>query len=238
MLNPHSNEDLKQTEPDLFLFMASAVHDMKNSLTLMHHTVETLLKDTHYQSNPAFPQISHMLFETDRLNHKLIQMLAIYKKVGTRAYPYDPQMISLPDFAMAVAAHHGLLLDARHIRLDVAVPHDLSWIFDEDVVLGVINHAVNNAIRHTKDRIGLTIREVNGMLEMRVDDNGDGMPESMLAMPQAIRSGVNFATGSSGLGLYFSHQAAIMHRHAGRCGDIALANGGLYGGGGFMLHLP
>ena len=233
-----SNDELKQNEPDLFLFMASAVHDMKNSLNMMNHTVETLLKDEQYQSNPAYPQMSSMLFETDRLNHKLIQMLALYKKLGTRAYPYDPQTISLPDFAVAVEAHNRLLIEARHLRLDITVPHDLIWIFDEDVVFGVINHALSNAIRHTKDRIGLTIREVDGMLEMRVDDNGEGMPESMLATPQAIKNGVDFATGSTGLGLYFSHQAAIMHRHAGRLGDIALENGGLYGGGSFLLHLP
>ena len=230
--------DLRQTEPDLFLFMASAVHDMKNSLVLMRHTVETLLKDAQRQSDPAYPQISNMLFETDRLNLKLIQMLALYKKVGTRAYPFDPQTHSAHDFAMIVAAQSQLLIQSRQIRFDVDVAADLIWVFDEDIVFGVVNHAVNNAIRYTKDRIGLSIKEVDGMLEIRVEDNGSGFPADMLEAPQAIRNGVDFATGSTGLGLYFSHQAAIMHRHAGRCGKIALENNDRDGGGVFMLHLP
>jgi signal transduction histidine kinase len=232
------DKDPSPKTPDLFMFLASAAHDMKNSVGMLSGTLEVLLNDEAVKANPVFPQLSHMLYETGRLNNNLIQLLALYKEVGSPSYPFDPQSIDLAEFGADIEAQNRILLESKKIEFAVDVAEDLIWIFDEDIVLGVIGHAINNAVNYTKDKIRLAIFENDGMLEMRVEDNGRGYPPSMIEAGTAVNRGVNFLTGSTGLGLHFSAEVAKMHRHRGRTGNVALENGGAYEGGCFVLRLP
>jgi signal transduction histidine kinase len=131
-----------------------------------------------------------------------------------------------------------VLLAAKNIRLDVDFAPDLLWTLDEDLVIGVLCHAINNAVRYTRDRIRLTIAEHDGMLEFRVEDNGMGFPPSMLEAGASVGQGINFLTNSSGLGLFFASEVARMHKRRQRGGAIRLENGGQLGGGCFVLVLP
>jgi nitrogen-specific signal transduction histidine kinase len=76
------------------------------------------------------------------------------------------------------------------------------------------------------------------MLEIRVEDNGKGYPESLLLENITENKGVSFSTGSTGLGFYFSSKVAGMHKNAGKQGSLSIENGGAYNGGCFVLALP
>jgi two-component system sensor histidine kinase SenX3 len=230
--------DGEQYRPDLSLFLASAAHDMKNSIGMLSGTLETLLADNSTKLTPAYQQMAHMLYETRRLNDNLIQLLALYKEVGQRSYPFDPEPQMIGDFVEQVEAQYRILLDSKHIELQADFPSDLVWVFDDDLVVGVIGHAINNAIRYTRDKIRLIITINDEFLEFRVEDNGDGYPPSLLETGIAVTSGVDFKTGSTALGLYFSSEVAKMHRHRGRHGSVMLENGGSLDGGCFVLRLP
>jgi len=234
--------------PELFLFLASTVHDMKNSISVLSGTLENLLAAQAAAGqdvdNPAYPQMSHMLYQSKRLNDNLIQLLALYKQVGRPTYPFDPCPQQVGELVQQVASQEKILLASRGIALELAFPPDLIWTYDEDLVIGVLGNAINNAIRYTRDRIRLSAAEIDGYLEVRVEDNGDGFPPAMLAAGAAAMTwraneqGVDFMTNSSGLGLYFSGEVAKMHKHRQRSGSIALENGATLGGGCFILRLP
>jgi signal transduction histidine kinase len=135
-----------------------------------------------------------------------------------------------------------MLLQSRGVTLDVEFPADAIWTFDEELIIGVLVHAINNAIRYTRDRIRLSVKVDGDYLELRVEDNGGGFPPAILETgADAMNTGggkVNFLNNSSGLGLYFSSEVAKMHKHRQRHGGIALENGGALGGGCFILRLP
>jgi signal transduction histidine kinase len=124
----------------------------------------------------------------------------------------------------------------------VDFPPELIWCLDEDLVIGILAHAINNAVRYTRDTIRIAVREDDGYLEARVEDNGDGFPPALIEAGVSAMSGstggVNFLTNSSGLGLYFASEVAKMHKHRQRGGSIRLENGGALGGGCFVLRLP
>ena len=184
--------------------------------------------------------MAHMLYQTRRLNDNLIQLLALYKEVGKPGYPFDPAPQQIGELVEQVASQARILLKSRGITLELDYAPELIWSFDEDLVIGVLVHAINNAIRYTRDRVRLAIRVDGDELELRVEDNGEGFPPAMLAAGAAPmeQSRVNFLTNSSGLGLYFSREVARMHKHRQRCGSIALSNGGTLGGGCLILRLP
>jgi signal transduction histidine kinase len=234
-------DDIPQSN-ELFLFLASTAHDMKNSISVLSGTLEHLLADAEPQAVPAYPQLAHMLYQTRRLNDNLMQLLALYKQVGKPGYPFDMQQLELGQLVEQVVEQQRVLLQSRGVALELDFDPHLIWHLDEDLIAGVLAHAINNALHYTRDRIRLAIARLGDCLELRVEDNGPGYPAALLeagaaAMHGAV-SGVNFMTNSTGLGLYFSSEVAKMHRHRGNAGTLRLENGGALGGGCFVLTLP
>jgi len=235
MEDPHS---------PLSMFLASTAHDMKNSISVLSGTLERLLDETPPAADDACPrmaQMAQMLYQTRRLNDKLMQLLALYKQVGTAAYPFDLQPVEVGQLGEQVLALGRVLLASRGIRIEFDIEPELVWHLDEDLAIGVLSHAVNNAVHYTRDRILLAACVRDGWLELRVEDNGAGYPGALLAADDAGMDGLgglDFSTNSAGLGLHFSREVARMHRHRGRSGAVRLENGGRLGGGCFILALP
>lgn len=233
---PHTTDD-ELPQVDITTFLASSAHDMKNSVSLLIRGLEQILATTEPQAFPGRQDLAQMTYEAKRINSNLIQLLTLYK-VGQQIYPFDPQSISLDEFLLHIAAQNTELLRSQGVTLECDCPADLYWEFDEDLITGVIGNAFTNAIHYTQDRVRLTAAEVDGRLELRIEDNGRGYPPRMLRESVDSMRGVDFQGGSTGLGLYFSATAARLHRHDGRGGEVTLENGGAFGGGCFILRLP
>jgi two-component system sensor histidine kinase SenX3 len=225
----------------LSMFLASTAHDMKNSVSVLSGTLETLLLDAPRDAPNTAP-LAHMLYQTKRINDNLLQLLALYKHVGTPEYPFEVVPLQVGALVEQVVAGERILLDAKGIELELDIDAELLWHFDEDLIIGVLDHAINSAIHYTVDKIRLAAAEVDGFLELRVEDNGRGYPQAMIeagvSAMSGARTGVNFLTNSAGLGLFFSSEVAKMHQHRQRTGSLHLENGGAYNGGCFVLRLP
>ncbi|MBS1171133.1 MAG: hypothetical protein H6R01_2051 [Burkholderiaceae bacterium] len=228
--------DHKQ-QPGMEFFLASSVHDMKNSISMLMGGLEKTLSQVDPAAFPAYADLAHMIYETRRINNNLIQLLTLFK-AGNDLYPFDPQMHSVADALRAIGEQNQPLLSSRGISIEYVVDDDLYWEFDEDLFNGVIGNALNNAINYTQDRVRLVAQEIDGFLECRIEDNGKGYPLHMLAAGAEAMRGVNFVSGSTGLGLHFSAVSAKMHRNRGKTGEILLENGGAWGGGCFIFRLP
>jgi signal transduction histidine kinase len=185
----------------------------------------------------ARKQASPMLYQVKRVNINLIQILSIYK-VGNDFYPFDLTENSIDEFVTEIAVRDEALLAYMGIDLALDYDADLSWYFDRELVAGVVLHALNNAANYTQGKLKLSVKEEGGELAIRVEDNGNGYPASVIETGEIVSKGMNFASGSTGLGLYFSAMVARLHKNRGRTGSMTLENGGEYGGGCFTLRLP
>ncbi|MDB5935785.1 MAG: ATP-binding protein, partial [Massilia sp.] len=145
---------------ELFLFLASTAHDMKNSISVLSGTLESLLRDATPAVGPAYPQMAHMLYQTRRLNDNLMQLLALYKQVGKPGYPFDMQPLEIGHLVEQVASSSRVLLKSRGINLVTDFDPYLIWPFDDDLIIGVLGHAINTAINYTADTIRLSIATV------------------------------------------------------------------------------
>lgn len=227
----------KPQHPDFSLIIASAVHDMKNSLGMLMHSVDTLCedlpKDLQQQLNTAT-----IRYETERVNSYLIQLLGLYRLQNERlSLNVDEYFLS--DLLDEHRAQYEDVLEARNIKMTLHSDASLSWYFDRELILGVINNALNNASRYTKSRIELIAYELDDQLIIEVHDDGSGYPQAMLeAEPSEINNNLNFSTGSTSLGLYFAAMVTKMHTQGDREGFISLSNGGRLGGGVFKVTLP
>lgn len=223
---------------DFTSILASAVHDMKNSLSMVLNSLEEVAEYCQPPTPEAAAKLAQLQYEGKRLNGQLVQLLTLYK-IGKSQYLLNPDEHDVGEFLQEATLHHRELFALREVELTVEAPLALTWFFDRNLVHGVLNNVLNNAYKYTCDRVTVTAHVENGMLALQVSDNGKGYPESMLLeCADRQHTGISFVSGSTGLGLYFSQQVAALHQHKNRQGHIVLDNVGIDGGGRFSLFLP
>lgn len=217
--------------------LASSIHDIKNSLGMILNTMDRLLEDPDTRIGDR-KQADILVFETNRANNSLIQLLMLYKMQRQQVSP-NVMEHNVDEFLEEVVAANRGLMESLDIQFDYDCDPSLSGYFDDNLLLGVLNGAILNAQRYTQDRICLSAASDDGHLVLRVEDNGQGFPDFMLAESQAVRGGEeSFSSGSTQLGLMFASQVAQLHLSGQSHGYLALRNGFRLGGGCFELHLP
>jgi len=229
---------MEQEEINFSDFIASSTHDMKNSLSIQIGFLEELMGGSRDKLDAStLDQLGHSIYEAKRMNTNLIQILSMYK-LGKSIYPIDIAEQSVNEVLEEVVLQNQAIMEFKGISVSVDCPEDCFWYFDRDLVSGILVNALNNAYNYTTDKIHLVATINDQMLEIRVEDNGRGYPESLLQGNIADNKGVSFSTGSTGLGFYFSSLVAGMHKNGGKQGSLAIENGGTYGGGCFVVTLP
>ena len=148
---------------------------------------------------------------------------------------------SIRDVLEEVVVQHEILLKSRGIKLTTRCDPALFWAFDRNLIMGVLDNIINNSFRYAKEKVEMSAFNENGYLVMRVEDDGTGYPSSMLFNKDKIpefKQEVDFETGSTGLGLYFSVMVAAMHKNKEKSGFISIVNDEKSGGGVFYIYLP
>lgn len=223
-------------------FVAAAAHDMKNSVSVIAAYLEDALAQLSEaggtQPSQAALSTYQALYETQRVNGNLVQLMAIYK-LDEGMYPFDPVEVDLADFAEEALARVRPLARIKGLQVDgLRAPAAATGFFDRDLVASVIVQSLFNSVRYAKGALRLSIEQADGTLTIAVEDDGPGYPAFMLAQGYPAQQGIDMQTGSTGLGLYFARLVAGLHRRGERCGSTRLANGGSLGGSRFEFTLP
>lgn len=215
--------------------LASTIHDVKNSLGIVLSSLDELVRSAG-DSLPA-ARLGKLQCEAQRVNDNLVQLLALYK-LENRGLALNIDEYFIRDFLEEVLASEKAMLETRNIALDMQCAGDLAWYFDRDLIAGVLKNAVNNALRHARAKVLITAEEINHHLVLSVNDDGPGFSDAILAHGRQHGHGVNFSSGNTGLGLYFTSRVAELHRNKDRRGVIELGNGHVLGGACFSIKLP
>jgi len=212
--------------------LASAVHDIKNSLGLVLNSAETIA-DTVVVAREDHEVLVTLQHEARRVNADLMHLLGLYKlERGTPLVM--PDVVDCADVIAELVAYNMPLLASRGIMLDVEECAAAEGYFDRNLVLGVLNSVINNTFRHAATRVTLGCAVHEGYTVFTVADDGPGYPESVLSS-DLVSPLEAPGSGSTGLGLYFARRVAELHRHRERCGRIELSN---RPGSCFQLFLP
>lgn len=221
---------------DFSSVLASAVHDMKNSLSLMIQTIEEL-ESTLREHGVGIKQAASIHYQAARLNTGLIQLLSLYR-TQLDNLPLNIDEHYLDDFIDDVIAYNQNHINTRGIEVSIKQEEDLHWYFDQDLVNVLVSDVIVNAIRYGKRKLNIDVSEKDNFLCIVIEDDGPGYPENMLAISQVEISELNIGTGRTGLGLFFARLIAEAHVNGENKGTIQLTNGGSLGGGVFTLLLP
>lgn len=220
------------------LLLASSVHDIKNSLSMLLNTLDNVIEETPINSDTQRQQFATLRGEAARINHSLIYLLGLYR-LQRHELPLQIQEVYVADFLEEQIAANELLFSIRQIAIQCNCDESLTGYFDPTLIAGVIGNVLVNAARYAEKtiRISATPRE-NGGVTLEISDDGPGFPEKMLGSNYQHReNGINFESGSTSLGLFFASEVAYLHRRGDVHGAIALNNASPHGSL-FTLTLP
>ena len=227
----------KPTSIDFSTIIASCVHDMKNSLSMVLGSLDDLMMRMETAESGDQKQLAKLRYEAKRVNSNLVEMLMLYR-LGQGGYPLNLTEQRLGDYLQEVALEHAVQLAAEKIDLQITCDDSLIWFFDRDLIFSVINNVINNTIRYTQERIVLQVEQQQDWLVVSIEDDGDGYPETMLGESYDQLGELTPGHSGTGLGLFFAAQVAKVHLNQDRAGYIRLSNDSTLGGGRFELHLP
>jgi len=221
----------------LSMLLASSVHDIKNSLSMLLNTLDTVIEATPITGDTQRQQFATLRGEAARINNALIYLLGLYR-LQEHQLPLQIQEVFVAEFLEEQIAANDLLFSIRELNVRCECDENLSAYFDPTLIAGVIGNVVVNAARYAQSTIVLSAQRVDGgELIVEIRDDGPGFPSKMLESAAHHERGIDFQSGSTNLGLYFAAEVAILHRRGDRHGSIALRN--LEPNGScFILSLP
>jgi len=220
--------------------LASTLHDTKNSLGLLFNNLEDIIVDCREKKCPSHVEFYKLQYEIKRLNNSLIRLLSLYKAEKSQL-AINIDYHSIGDILEDESIQHESLLNARGIKIEIDCDPALFWALDRNLVAGVLDNIINNCFRYTKAKVKISSFTEDNYLVIRIEDDGTGYPPSMLFNERnnpEFKKGIDFQTGSTGLGIYFSVMVSAMHKNNGRSGFISIANGGILNGGIFSIYIP
>ncbi|WP_176791238.1 sensor histidine kinase [Haloplanus vescus] len=98
----------------------------------------------------------------------------------------------------------GVDPDAASLSVDVA---DDLWIWADEQIESALAELVENAVEHGGERVRITATDADGTVEIRVADDGPGVPEDERAVVTG-REEITQLTHGSGLGLWIARSVA------------------------------
>ncbi len=222
---------------DFSTVLASAVHDMKNSLCMLIQSIDFLSHEAQKRNDKDSDELAKLHYEASRLNTNLMQLLSLYRAERDQL-PLHIEEHYLDDVIDEIITKNALYIENNQLEVDTCVDDELVWYFDIDMISNLLNDIFINALRYSKGKIYISARLNEGGLQVIIEDNGEGYPERMLKIQDMPMQDVDLNAGRTGLGLFFSRLIATAHTNADKEGKITLENGGTLGGSKFTLFLP
>ena len=197
---------------DFSLLLASSVHDIKNSLGMLMSSLDEVI-DIGKEERPEYKKnYSILRGEASRINNALVYLLGLYR-MQNQQLPLKLEEVYVRDFLEEQVESQKLLFEVNDIEIEIDCDDNLHGYFDENMIAGVINNILVNCAKYTDDKICLSAISDDDFLIIKIIDNGQGYPASIIDHISNSNRGIDFSSGSTNLGLFFSQQiASIQHR--------------------------
>jgi len=213
--------------------LASAVHDLKNSLGLVLNSAEQIV-DTEAVSRQGHETLQILQHHARRASTELVNLLGMYKlQRGSRLV--HPAVVDCAELLAELVAYNLPLLSSRGVEIEVDTCEADEGFFDRNLVMSVLNAAINNTFRYARQRVTLGCRVKEGYTVFSVTDDGAGYPAALVGTDFSAVGTGDRRMGGTGLGLYFASRVAGLHTHRDRVGRVETSN---RPGACFELYLP
>ncbi len=216
------------------MILASTVHDIKNSLGSLRGLIHQLsLKQPANQPD----DLLQLEFEANRINHSLMQLLAMYK-IDSHKFSLNIDAYPAMDLILEAKAQQATVLQVNAIQVIVECSEDLLCYCDGQYVSNALGTILNNAQRYTHETVLISATGQAGYVCFCIEDDGQGYPGHLLNADLSDPAAFDWVKGNTGLGLYFVAAIAGLHKNRNKSGYVTIDNQSRIGGARFSLYLP
>jgi Na+/proline symporter/nitrogen-specific signal transduction histidine kinase len=230
-----ANERLREMDAQKDEFLSQVSHEVRTPMTSIRSLSDILLNDPEVDDEHRRRFLSIIQHESLRLTRLLDDILdlsllergaAIWDKAVI-----DPEEVLSEAFGICEALAQSAKVSLR--RNDIVGPALV--VADHDKLAQVFINLISNGIKHNtspKPEVVVSSRTVGGLYEVRIADNGSGVPESDRERIFAKFSrGITTRRSGAGLGL------AISRHIIEQLGGSLLVGESTLGGAEFTVHL-
>ncbi|HEX8152305.1 MAG TPA: ATP-binding protein [Thermoanaerobaculia bacterium] len=198
-------EALERNERARRNMVSDVAHELRTPLTNIRVQIEALQDGVVEPDAKMFASISEDAATLSRLIDDL-QQLTLAEAGELRLERADVRLAEVIERAVAVPSTQVI---------DVDVPDDIIVRVDARRIVQVVRNLVVNAVKHARSRVEVTARRVDGGVEVRVADDGPGIPPEHLGriFDRFYRIDVSRSrtTGGAGLGLAIAKELVELH---------------------------
>jgi signal transduction histidine kinase len=209
-------------------FVADASHELRSPLAVIHQHAE--VARLHPDSMNVAELADVVLTEGARLQG-LVDALLLLARLEEGAKPVR-QLVDLDDLALDEI--HRSRPDGITLNGSAIGPARVSG--DPRLLGQVLRNLVDNAVRHARSRVAVSLTARNGVVELSVDDDGHGIAPSQRAdiFDRFVRLDEGRARDAGGAGLGLSIVREIVDLHGGS----VVVSDSPEGGARFFVTLP
>jgi two-component system sensor histidine kinase BaeS len=214
---------------------ADIAHELRTPLSLILGHAEAVHDGVLPPTRENFEIIRE---EATRLEH-LVNDLRLLSLADAGELAITPQTIEPERLLQEVASLYQVQTQRKNITLDLDMASPLPTIeVDPGRMTQVLTNILDNALRHTPEggKITLSAKEVNGQIELAVQDSGPGLNAEDLEriFNRFYRSDVSRQREDGGSGLGLAIAKSIVQAHGGQVSAESEAGTGLK----VMVTLP
>ena len=200
-------------------FIANISHELKTPIGAVGLLAEAL--DSASEDPEQVRRFAHRLTEESQRLARITQDIIELSRLQAADALTDAEIVSIRQVITSAVDQNRVAAEARGIELAMRGDKRAEIYGDEALLVTAVHNLISNAIQYSPSgsRVGIGVRTVNGVVEIAVTDQGEGIPEDDLDRVFERFFRVDQArsrhTGGTGLGL-----AIVKHAVQNHGGDI------------------
>ncbi len=236
----NKNHALAQLDQQKNYFLGMAAHDLRAPLATIVSYCEYLMDTEREHTEEEDLELVRTIRKSSEFMLALIDDLLDISKIESGHLHLNRQPVRLPEFLAGAVRTNLPAGQKKGIEIrqtaDGLLPEAVDW--DYEKMQQVMNNLIGNAVKFSHPDGTVTVRVSAGSsrLEIRVEDQGDGLPEEVLEqLFQPFSKGSRLGTqGEKGTGLGLAIARRIVEAHGGTIGAENIPDGGTR----FVVCLP
>ncbi len=210
-------------------FVSDASHELRSPVASIRQQAEVALS---HPETTDLHSLAEVVLEEDLRLQRIVEDLLLLTRIDEGTLQLRAEPVDLDDLVLEEAAR---LRTSTDLRVDVGVAAG-RVLGDRHRLARLVRNLTENAARHARGAVALSLRRERGEVIVAVEDDGPGIPpeERERVFDRFVRldEARERDAGGSGLGLSIAREVARLHR-----GSVAALEGSL-GGARFEVRLP
>ncbi len=202
----HDITEIRRMERMNREFIANASHELRTPVTVIRANAE-LLADGIFDDGPTAKKLLTALDRNAERLASILSDLLNLARLDARKYRVSLEAVPLAAVANSVVATLQPVADSKQITLELEIPVESRVLADAGTLEQILSNLLENAIKYTPERgrVWITQRSAGNRVQIRVHDNGPGIPEEHRALLfqrfHRVDTGRSRSMGGTGLGL-------------------------------------